>query len=58
MSTIYFVGGCKGGVGKSMLANGLLHYLLEKNKQVALVETDTSNPDVAYAYENEIPVTH
>ena len=56
MSNIYFVGGCKGGTGKSMLANGLLHYLLEKNKQVALVETDTSNPDVAYAYAKEIPV--
>jgi len=55
---IYFVGGSKGGVGKTMLAMALLDHLAgaqttEKEKPL-LVETDTSNPDVWKAYQDEV----
>ena len=43
---IYFVGGSKGGVGKSMVAVALLDYLLEKGEDVILIESDTSNCDL------------
>ena len=47
---IYIVGGSKGGVGKSMVSMALVDYLREAKRKVILVETDTSNPDVAKAY--------
>ncbi len=47
---IYWVGGSKGGVGKSMMTSATLDYLLEKNEKVLLVDCDTSNPDVWKAY--------
>ena len=47
---IYIVGGSKGGVGKSMVSMALVDYLRESKRKVILVETDTSNPDVAKAY--------
>lgn len=50
MAGIYFVGGCKGGVGKSFFAMALVDYLLERDHDVLLIETDTSNPDVAKIY--------
>jgi hypothetical protein len=56
MSTIYFVGGCKGGVGKSLVAGGLINYLQSKNKVVGLAEADNSNPDVGYAHQGQIPM--
>jgi MinD superfamily P-loop ATPase len=43
---IYWVGGGKGGVGKSMVSMALLDYLLSKGVPALLVESDTSNPDV------------
>jgi hypothetical protein len=55
MEPIYFVGGSKGGVGKSMVAMALLDYLLESGGKPLLIETDTSNPDVAKAYGREVP---
>jgi len=53
---IYWVGGSKGGVGKSMMTLALLDYLLEQGQNVVLVECDTSNPDVWKAYRDVIPV--
>ena len=43
---IFYVGGSKGGVGKSKLTFALIDYLLDDGKQVLLLESDTSNPDV------------
>lgn len=47
---IIYVGGSKGGVGKSKLSFAVIDYLLEKKKRVLLLETDTSNPDVYKAH--------
>ena len=43
---IFYVGGSKGGVGKSKLSFALIDYLTTREKKVLLLETDTSNPDV------------
>jgi len=53
---IYFVGGDKGGVGKSLVAMALIDYLAGKGQPLVLVETDTSNPDVYRSYESEAGV--
>ena len=53
---IYYIGGSKGGVGKSKASFALIDYLIEREKKVLLLETDTSNPDVYKThkpYENE-----
>jgi hypothetical protein len=47
---IYFIGGSKGGVGKSMVAVALLDYLIDRGNDVILIESDTSNPDVWKTY--------
>ena len=47
MSTMYFVGGSKGGVGKSFVSMSLADYLTQFiGRKIKLVESDTSNPDV------------
>lgn len=51
---IYLVGGSKGGVGKSFVALALADYLLRRDIHAALVETDTANPDVMKAVQDEI----
>jgi len=51
---IYFVGGSKGGVGKSMVAMALIHHLLARGDEVFLADADTSNPDVLKNYQGEI----
>lgn len=51
---IYFVGGSKGGVGKSMVSCALLDYLQLNGKTPVLIEADTSNPDVFKAYEKDV----
>lgn len=51
---VIFVGGSKGGVGKSILAMALLDYLSESSQTPALIETDTSNPDVWKSYRNTV----
>jgi hypothetical protein len=59
--TIYYVGGGKGGVGKSMVSLTLVQYLIDKygeSKNIHLVETDESNPDVGRVYRGKIPVTN
>jgi hypothetical protein len=48
---IYYIGGSKGGVGKSKLAFALIDYLLAREKNVLLLETDSSNPDVYKAHQ-------
>jgi Mrp family chromosome partitioning ATPase len=45
-ANIYWVGGSRGGVGKSMMTVAMLDHLLERGSKVVLVECDTSNPDV------------
>ena len=47
---IFYVGGSKGGVGKSKLSFALIDYLTTREKKVLLLETDTSNPDVYKAH--------
>lgn len=49
--TMYWIGGSKGGVGKSMVTMAVLDQLLESERQTLLVESDTSNPDVCKAYD-------
>jgi CO dehydrogenase nickel-insertion accessory protein CooC1 len=51
---IYWIGGSKGGVGKSMMTVVTLDYLLERGEKVLLVECDTSNPDVWKTYGKQI----
>ena len=43
---IFYIGGSKGGVGKSKLTFALIDYLKERRQSVLLLETDNSNPDV------------
>ena len=51
---IYFVGGSKGGVGKSIVTMALVDYLLEHDVDVLLIDSDTSNPDVGRAYKTTV----
>jgi hypothetical protein len=58
--TIFYVGGGKGGVGKSVVSISLVQFLIDKygdSKTVHLIETDESNPDVGRVYRGKIPVT-
>ena len=50
---ILYVGGSKGGVGKSYMSFALIDYLTERKKKILLLETDTSNPDVFKAHAKE-----
>ncbi|MEE4378011.1 MAG: ArsA-related P-loop ATPase [Candidatus Competibacteraceae bacterium] len=52
---LFLIGGCKGGVGKSMVSLALVDYLRELDEPVLLIETDTSNPDVWRMYADEEP---
>ena len=58
--TIFYVGGGKGGVGKSIISTVLTQYLIDNcgnSKTVHLIETDESNPDVGRIYDGKIPIT-
>jgi hypothetical protein len=58
--TIFYVGGGKGGVGKSMVSMTLVQFLIDKygeSKTIHLIETDDSNPDVWRVYRGRIPVS-
>lgn len=58
--TVFYVGGGKGGVGKSMLSLALVQFLIDKygdEKDIHVIETDESNPDVGRVYKGKIPVT-
>jgi MinD-like ATPase involved in chromosome partitioning or flagellar assembly len=50
---IYLIGGSKGGVGKSTVAIAVVDYLMDKGESVLLIESDTSNPDVAKAFKGQ-----
>lgn len=50
------VHGDKGGVGKSMVAQAMADYLISLGVKVAIIESDTQNPDVARMYANSVPV--
>ena len=46
--TIFYVGGSKGGVGKSIVALTLVQFLIDRYgdaKTVHVIETDESNPE-------------
>ena len=45
MNKIIIVGGGKGGVGKSTVVFSVVDFLLSKDKQVVLIESDDNNPD-------------
>ncbi|MEI8294981.1 MAG: protein mobD [Alphaproteobacteria bacterium] len=49
---IYLIGGCKGGVGKSLVTMATLDYLHRHERNVLLIESDTSNPDVYKCYQS------
>lgn len=51
---IIFVGGSKGGVGKSMVSSALVDFLTKKGESVYLVETDTSNADVYKSHKDSV----
>ena len=52
---IYLVGGSKGGVGKSLVTMALVDFLQQARRDLLLVDSDTTNPDVARCYRDEIP---
>lgn len=56
---IIYVGGSKGGVGKSKTCFALIDFLVKMNKKILLLETDTSNADVYKAhfkYQDELNI--
>jgi hypothetical protein len=54
-SRILWIGGSKGGVGKSMTTFAALDYLLAEGEELLLVECDNANPDVFRAYHELVP---
>jgi hypothetical protein len=50
---IIFIGGGKGGTGKSVVAIALIDHALREGHRVLLVETDTTNPDVGKIYKDD-----
>ncbi len=54
MESVFWVGGAKGGTGKSMVGMGLIDYLRQEGRDPILVETDKKNPDVGRAHRDEI----
>ena len=49
---IFFVEGCKGGVGKSLMCSVLMDSLLESKSKVLLIESDTTNPELWSTYKD------
>ena len=47
---VYWIGGSKGGVGKSIVAMALLDHLAQRGEETLLIESDTANADVWKAY--------
>ena len=48
---LYFIGGSKGGVGKSILSMLLADFLTQcRKRKIILIESDTSNPDVGKTF--------
>lgn len=53
---LHFVGGRKGGVGKSFFARMLIEYLRSKGKKFTIAECDRVNPDVGRIYKDQEPI--
>jgi hypothetical protein len=51
-SRVFFVEGCKGGVGKSLMCSALMDWLLESKEKTLLIETDTTNPELWSTYKD------
>jgi MinD superfamily P-loop ATPase len=51
---LYWVGGSKGGVGKSIMTVAMLDYVIEQQSKAVLVECDTSNPNVWKAHREQV----
>lgn len=49
---IFYIGGSKGGVGKSLFSFALIDYLLGMERKILVVDTDTDNPDVFKAHKD------
>ena len=54
MATVHFVGGEKGGVGKSFLARLLVHLFSAREKDFYVVETDRVNPSLAACWDGPV----
>lgn len=52
LKNLVYVGGSKGGTGKSMVCMSLVNYFRNKfpEDEILLIETDSSNPDVGRLY--------
>jgi len=50
MTAIHWFGGEKGGVGKSFVCRSAIEYMLAKEKDCIIFDTDRSNPDVLRLY--------
>lgn len=55
--SIYVSAGEKGGVGKSRLAMVLTDYLLQKGRDVVVIEGDKSGADVGFRYKDFVAAT-
>ena len=49
-ASMFYIGGSKGGVGKSKVSFALIDYLISNGHKVLLLESDTANPDVYKAH--------
>lgn len=56
MTKVIYVGGGKGGVGKSLVSMAAVDWQVSVGRRVLLVEGDGANPDVYKCYERLIPV--
>jgi hypothetical protein len=52
MNSIFFVGGCKGGVGKTFVSLALIDYIQDFYSPVYVFDTDTANPEIIKIYQN------
>ena len=50
MTAIHWVGGEKGGVGKSFVCSSAIEYMQAKQNDFIVFDTDRSNPDVLRLY--------
>jgi hypothetical protein len=55
-SPIVFVGGSKGGVGKSLVSMATIDFLQQRENRVILIETDDSNADSFKCYRDEVDI--
>lgn len=56
MATLHFIGGEKGGTGKSFVARTALEYLREKDQPFTAFDSDRINPDVLHTYGESVHV--